>query len=365
MDSHRPVVAVTAMIAALVGFVTPAAAHVDYVTDPVGQTQDAITFVLEVLSNPVNAVLVGGGAVVGVVVLAAYLRYRPTVPDLEILGETLETYSEFVPWMLRLSLGLPLVGAGFQGYLFVPTVTFDPTANPLLRLLLIGIGFLVLFGLATRIIAAVGSALYLWALATDPTVLLAFEYLPGFLAIFVLGGGRPSADDILQNVAATERTFYGRIDPVHHLKATLDDATAPYRPYVPTVLRIGMGATFIALGATQKLGDPARSLQVVAKYDLTAVVPVDPGLWVLGAGLMEIVVGLALVVGLLTRASAATAFVLFTLTLFGLPDDPVLAHVTLFGMASALFTLGGGPFSLDEWLARAPTGNLIEPTPDD
>ena len=330
----------------------PVAPHVDYVTDPVGGSRDAVAFAVDVLSDPVNAALVGVSTVVALVALAAYLRYRPTVPDIVILRETLATYSDLVPWMLRLSVGLPLVGSGFQGYLFAPTVTFAPAEGPLVRLVLIGVGFFLLFGMATRLVAAAGLVVYLWALATRPDVVLAFEYLPGFLAVFVLGGGRPSADDILQNVAGTAGTLYGRVDPVHHLKARLDDLTAPYRRYVPAILRVGMGLTFVYLGVTQKLGDPARSLQVVEKYDLTAVVPVDPGLWVLGAGLLEIVVGLALLVGLLTRASAATAFVLFTLTLFGLPDDPVLAHVTLFGMASAVFTLGAGPFSLDDVLSR-------------
>jgi hypothetical protein len=46
------------------------------------------------------------------------------------------------------------------------------------------------------------------------------------------------------------------------------------------------------------------------------------------------------------------AFVLFTLTLFGLPDDPVLAHVSLFGIASAVFIMGAGPWSFDDWRGR-------------
>lgn len=43
---------------------------------------------------------------------------------------------------------------------------------------------------------------------------------------------------------------------------------------------------------------------------------------------------------------------MFTTTLFGLPDDPVLAHITLFGMASAVFTMGAGPLSFDDWFGR-------------
>lgn len=361
---RRPLVAAAAALC-LPLLARPALAHVDYVTDPVGGAVDAVAFAREVLSDPTNAALFAGATVVSVAALAAYLRYRPTVPDLAVLRETLASYDDLVPWMLRLSLGLPLVGAGFQGYLFAPTVSFDPAANPLLRLALIAVGFFVLFGLATRLVTLAGLALYALALAVDPGVVLAMEYVPGFLALLIVGGGRPSADDILQRVAATEGTLYGRVDRVHLLKGWLDDRTAPYRAVVPTILRVGMGVTFVYLGVTQKLADPARSLQVVEKYDLTAVIPVDAGMWVLGAGLLEAVVGCFLIAGLLTRFGAAVAFLLFTTTLFGLPDDPVLAHVTLFGMASAVFTLGAGPLSFDHWFGRPAVGEDESVVPAD
>jgi uncharacterized membrane protein YphA (DoxX/SURF4 family) len=91
---------------------------------------------------------------------------------------------------------------------------------------------------------------------------------------------------------------------------------------------------------------------VVEKYGLTAVVPVEPGLWVVGAGLAEAALGTALVLGLFTRASAVVALFTFTLTLFGLPDDPVLAHVTLFGLASVVLVTGAGPYAVDGWIGR-------------
>ena len=100
----------------------------------------------------------------------------------------------------------------------------------------------------------------------------------------------------------------------------------------------------------EKLANPGPALAVVEKYDLTAVVPVDPGLWVVGAGLTELAIGVLLLAGLFTRATAAVGFVVLTTTLFGLPDDPVLAHVTLFGMTSALFVLGAGPYSIDAYI---------------
>lgn len=361
-STGTPVVLTVASVAALVSVavaslatvaVRPVAAHVDYVTEDSGDPIDAVTFLVEVLSDPFNAVVfVVSGAVV-VAGIAAYLWVRPTIRDVVVLREKLVSYGDLVPWMLRLSIGLPLVGAGFQGYLFAPTLPFDPGVNPLLRVLFIGIGFCVLFGLATRIVSAVGLLTFGWVLvAVDPGVVIAMEYVPILLALLVVGGGRPSADDMLLAVASTPDTYYGRVDPVHHLKAFLDDSMAPLREYVPTLLRVGMGVTFVYLGLIEKLADPGRGLLVVEKYDLTAVVPVDPGLWVVGAGVTEIVVGLALVAGFFTRGATAVSFVLFTTTLFGLPDDPVLAHVALFGLASAVFTLGSGPLSFDRWFGR-------------
>ena len=351
MASRSVTTVLLAVLAAVAA--RPAAAHVDYVTEEPGDPMNAVGFLTEVLSDPLNAAVFVGSGVAVVAGAAAYLWVRPTILDIVVLREKLAGYGDLIPWMLRLSIGLPLVGAGFQGYFFAPTLTFDTAANPFLRVFFIGIGFCVLFGIATRIVSATGLLTFAWVLtAVDPGVVIAMEYVPVFLALVVLGGGRPSADDMLLEVASTPETYYGRVDPVHHLKAFLDKTMAPARRYVPLILRVGMGVTFVYLGLIQKLADPASGLLVVEKYDLTSVVPVDPGLWVVGAGVTEIAVGLALVAGFFTRGAAAVSFVLFTTTLFGLPDDPVLAHVALFGMASAVFTLGSGPFSFDQWFGR-------------
>ncbi|QSG06501.1 DoxX family protein [Halapricum desulfuricans] len=332
--------------------IRPAAAHVRYVTeDP---PDDGLQFTVEVLTEPMNALLFGTTGLLAVAGVGAYLWVRPTIPDFEVLQSALREYLTYVPWMLRLSLGLPLVGAGFIGYLFSPSVrtadVLGTTAQAEARILLIGIGFFLLFGLATRAVALVGLATYVGSAIAFPTAIIALEYVPGFVAIALLGGGRPSADHLLERVASSPGTYYGRIDPVHRRAGTLRDRLDPYTAYVPTVLRIGLGMTFVLLGLGEKLLRPGPGLGVVEKYNLTAVVPVDPGVWVVGAGLAEIAFGIALLFGLLTRATAAGAFVLFTVTLFALPDDPVLAHITMFGLASAVFTLGGGPLSIDDWL---------------
>jgi len=351
-----------AVLTLLAVSVRPVVAHVRYVTE--NPPQEGLQFTIEVLTDPANAVLFGGVGLLATAGVGAFLWVRPTIPDFEVLRSALAEYLTYVPWMLRLSMGLPLVGAGFIGYIFSPSVmTADhlgAAAQAEVRLLMIGLGFFLLFGLATRVVALVGLLTYVASLAFFPRTILALEYVPGLLAIFLLGSGRPSGDHLLSRVASSPGTYYSRIDPVHARARELQQRLDPYTAYVPVILRVGLGVTFVLLGLGEKLLNPGPGLGVVAKYDLTSIVPVDPGVWVVGAGLAEIAFGLLLIAGLLTRATAAGAFVLFTLTLFGLPDDPVLAHITLFGLASAVFTLGAGPLSLDAWLGRQPTSRPEE-----
>ena len=320
-------------------------AHVEYVVTG-GQTVEAVSFLVDVLSRPLNALLVGGGGLAVVVATLAYLWVRPFSRDIYALRGALAEYEEFLPWMLRLTVGLPLVGAGFAGYFFSPIVHVEA------RLVQVAIGFFLLFGLATRAVATIGLLVYLFGLAGNPNLLLASEYAGGFLAILLLGSGRPSADHLLHRVAGAEGSVYGRFDPVHPIVSWFRARFDPYRQYAPAVLRLGLGLNFAFLGVYEKLANPGLALQAVEKYQLTQVVPVDAGLWVVGAGLTEFAVGALLVLGLFTRGTAAVGFLMLTLTLFGLPDDPVLAHVTLFGMTSALFVTGAGPWSLDERLTE-------------
>jgi uncharacterized membrane protein YphA (DoxX/SURF4 family) len=343
----NPLSRASAALVALVSVVTgTATAHVDYVTDG-----DEPTSVAELLAgafgSATNLAALGTGTAVVVAGTVAYLRYGSRIPDIAVARKTLSSYRPYLPWLLRLSVGLPLVGAGFAGYLFSPSVAVEG------RLLQVSIGFLLLFGLATRPVAAVGLVAYLAALVWQgPPMLLASEYVAGFLAIVVVGPGQPSADMMLRRLVVTDGTIASRLRGTRIPRELL--ASARIRPAaVPVLVRLFLGLNFIYLGISQKLLQPGPALAVVAKYDLTAVVPVSPELWVVGAGLTEAAVGVAFVAGLFTRGSAAVGFLLLTTTLFGLPDDPVLAHVTLFGLTSALLVTGAGRFSLDARLVPA------------
>lgn len=339
-------------------------AHVRYVVDT-GTVVDAGAFLADALADPVILAVLLGSALALAAVLGGYLRLRPAQRDVKALRSALSDYRDLLPWLVRLSLGLPLIGAGFVGYFFTPLVgaaSLDPlfgtASGAVVRLFGVAVGFLLLFGLATRTVAAVGLLAYLLGVvAFGSPMFFAFEYVPGFLAAVLLGGGRPSADHVLAQLADDDRTLYSRLDPVYRRFAVpFGERVGPYRAFVGPVVRVGLGLTFAFLGIAEKLAAPGLALATVEKYDLTAVIPVAPELWVVGAGLAELLVGVVLILGLFTRTFAGVALLLFTTTLFGLPDDPVLAHISLFGLASVLIVTGAGPFSLDEWLADRPVG---------
>lgn len=326
-------------IVGLTVFAGRARGHVDYVADN-SQSGDTGELFRTVFTDPTSVGLLCAGGLGVLGLLIGYLRFASVVPDIDVARRTLRAYKPYLPWMLRLSVGLPLVGAGFAGYLFSPSVTVD------IRLLQVGIGFLLLFGLATRLVALIGLGAYLIALATDTTLLLASEYIAGFLGIAIVGPGQPSADMLFHRLMITDGTLASRLRDVTTPNDLLARAGVNTLP-VALILRLFVGINFVYLGVSQKWFNVSESLAVVAKYDLTSVVPVSPELWVFGAGLVEITIGLAFLTGTFTRGAAGAGFLLLTTTLFGLPDDPVLAHITLFGLLSALLVTGSGRYSLD------------------
>ena len=312
--------------------------HVAYVTED-ERSPDPVGFLLDALADPVTLLALGGGLVVTLAALLLWARYRPLEPARERFVSRARSYRPYVPWMLRLSVGLVVIGAGLGRVLFAPNVQLGGWPYLLLTVL----GFLLLLGFAVRPAALLGLAVFAVAVVLDPRLLAIFDVAGGLAAIALVGPGAPSLDDLLR--AAFPRAP-GR-----------EPATAPvpeprYDDLVPLIVRLGLGGAFVASGIGDKLLIYEQALAAVDTYGLTSVVPVSPELWVVGAAVMETGLGLAILFGVLTRFGAVLGFVVLTLAVFALPDDPVIAHVGLFGLSSVLVVLGGGRWSLDAILGR-------------
>ena len=312
--------------------------HVAYVTEP-EPSPDPLGFLLDALSDPFTLLVLGGGAIVVLALVGAWARLRPFEPARERFVHRAETYRPYVPWMLRLAVGLVVIGAGLGRVLFVPNVPLGGWPH----LVLTAIGFLLLLGFAVRPAALLALAVYLVALVLDARLSFIFDVAGGLAAIALVGPGAPSLDDLLR--AAFPRAP-GR-EP-----ATRGVSEARYDDLVPLLVRIGLGGALVASGIGDKLLIYEQALEAVAKYHLTSVVPVSPELWVVGSAAVETSLGVAILLGVLTRFGAIVGFAFLTLAVFAQPGDPVIFHVGLFGLASVLVVLGGGRWSADAILAR-------------
>lgn len=225
-----------------------------------------------------------------------------------------DTYYEFIPWILRLSLGIALLGAAGEQVLISPLMPFN---GPILAVEMI-LGFSFLFGFLVTPASFGVLTLYIYALAHDPYIFGNLEVAGAALALIALGSARPGFDDLVG----------------------IPEITAPrLRKYLGTILRTSIGGAMVYLALFEKLLNPHLSELVVNKFNLTSVVPVSPQMWVVSVGIIELVIGLALLLKWKPRLISVITFLVLIMTFFGF-REAVYAHVTLFGVLSAILILG-------------------------
>lgn len=265
------------------------------------------------------------GLITAALVVLGHLAYRH-VPQLRAffgrVAARADSYGAFTPWMLRLSLGIALIGAGASGFLVSPILKgYAALAGAQVLL-----GFCLMSGLLVVPAAFGALAIYATAFGESWTIIGSIEFAAIAIALIVLDNERPGLDDML---------CLPKLSPFRRLK-----------PWVPTILRVGIGVAMASMAVYEKLLNPLASHAIVMSYKLTEIIPVAPAAWVLGAGVIELALGILHIVGWKTRPVVGLTFVVLSLSFFYFKED-VASHVTLFGALSTLFVLKAGPWSLD------------------
>ena len=173
--------------------------------------------------------------------------------------------------------------------------------------------------------------LFFYALAQDMYMIGAFDMLALVFSLFILDSRRPGIDDILG------------IPDYTHIK--------PLKPYLATILRCGVGIAMAYLALYEKILNPNLSVYVVEVTNLTEVIPVSAYMWTFAAGVIELAIGVALIIGLKTRLTSVVALLVLSMSFFYF-EESVTSHVTLFGILAIVFILGPGKRSVDEWLHK-------------
>ncbi len=308
-----------------------ASAHVGYIlsdAEMARQSGARWEFLFAALQSPVNLGIMFGTLAASLFVYFVALRIAWVRRKIADIARHAASYEELAPWMLRLGLGISLIGAGLAGNIVSPLLAGDPLAGKLQ----IFLGFLLLVGFLIAPALWLTLGLYLTAILNEPYILGNAEFAAAALALILLGSRKPGVDEMLD---------------VPFLAAL-----PAFKQYAPLVLRIGLGGAMAYLAIYEKFLNPSASALVVVKTQLRNVVPVDASLWVLGAGLVELAIGLAILAGWKTRLFSAIAFVTLSLSFFYFGEE-VYSHITLFAVLSAIFVFGSTKPSVDEWLTRA------------
>lgn len=283
------------------------------------------SLLIQALMEPGNIILIAGTLVLFFVAFYFLKKNALFMHEMVAVKEKAQAYRELIPWIIRLSLGIMLIGAGTANTLISPVAIGFPQYS-LIQILL---GFFLLSGFLLAPTIVVTSLLYMLAWSQHVYLVGSLEVLALCAAFFLLSNPRPGVDDLF-NLWFLQPSW-------------------KWQQYAPLALRIGIGIGMIYLALYEKILNPKLAELVVENFSLTSFVPVTPAMWVLGTGLIEFFIGLMLLIGFETRLSSAVAFLVLSLSFF-LFKESVSAHVTLFGTLSILFITGGGPWSVDHEL---------------
>lgn len=305
-------------------------AHIGYVVPEQELSQNTgfdFDFLFSVLHDPLNVGLILGTIFAVAMIYFVLKRSSLFMNRLVFLRNRTVSYLELTPWMMRLSLGIALIGAGTSQVLISPII-IHTAAFSFVQILL---GFLLLAGFLLTPAIIFTILLFLMALAQNFYLLGNLDFLALAASLLILANPKPGLDDLLG------------IPPFSWLQSL--------KSLVPLILRIGIGGAMMFLAIYEKFLNPHFSQLVVDNYHLTSIIPVSPAMWVLSAGLIEFLVGLLLIIGLRTRLVAAIAFCVLTLSFFYF-HETVFSHITLFGTLSVIFVTGGGKVSIDGWYSK-------------
>jgi hypothetical protein len=241
--------------------------------------------------------------------------------------------ARLVPWMpfaVRMHLGISLVGLLSMGVYLSPAMDLEPTVGGIALGATMGaVAFLMITGWYARSAAAL-------LVAAGPLGMIEFGVGPVAqradllgLAVFVLfaGAGRWSAD--AETGRATEASL-------------TDKAKAVW------ALRIGAGVALIVVAFAEKLANPEMALAFLSEHPdfnvaALAGLPMGDLEFVRLAGAIEVLFGLLLISGALPQAIVLIAGIPFNATLWFFGTDELLGHLPVYGAMLVLLVYGSDP----------------------
>lgn len=328
-----------------------ASAHEVYVLD-----HDEIAHAVSTPSpNPFDAIpsneklFLGYGAVIGFAVIV--LMFISVSPFLErICDPFLARLKRYAPIIARVTLGTSVIASGYFGAVFGPelplTQLFPDSLIPTMGVVIMIAGVCITVGLLTRVMAILGAILFTALVVVDKSYMLTYmSYFGEFVLFIILGGGEWSLDSAIP--------FFRRID------AWLPAVRETLEKYSFFIMRVLFGASLFFASFYAKFLHSNLAMETVSQYHLTNYFPFTPLFLVLGAFIVEALIGFAFAAGIELRFTAIvfTIFLTLSISFFG---ESVWPHVILFGVNLAIFCHGYDRYTVESaYLQRKRAGEPV------
>ncbi len=318
-------------------------AHEPYVLD----AKTVAHAVAEASPNPFSAIpdeellfIVWG--VIMLVIVGVVLRLSLSPALQKACDPTLIKLKRYAPLIVRVTLGISLIASGYYGALFGPEISLESmfgSLSDMAGIALIVLGLLITFGWRTRE-AAVGVLLFVVYALIEHRVymLMYFTYIGALLVVLILGSGSHS------------------LDHRYHYKAKR--LPAAHTRYAFLIMRLSFGLSIVFASFYAKFIHSNLALATVQQYGLAEFLPFTPLFLVLGAFLVEVMIGVFLAIGFEIRFFTFV-FIVFLIISMCFFREAVWPHLILFGINMALFTHGYDSFTLEK--AMVGKKNKVEP----
>ncbi|MEL6921460.1 MAG: hypothetical protein AAFO77_10645 [Pseudomonadota bacterium] len=313
---YRAWLAITLLFGAVALTATSVAAHVRWFVDASATVE---TFEPYELTDTAVIVWIG----LALVLIAASVILDMRLPNVRIVDT--KTRHDFIE-ILRVFTGMSMMLTAYEGAIVAPHLSAFGAFGTVLLFAQAGIGILLIANRFVRHAAILMILLHL-GLAVKFGFLAAFEYLIMVaIAVFLLINNLPT-------VELRER----------------------FKPYSVDLLRILTGISLITLGFSEKLVGAmmAESFLVLYQWNFMQALGLEfftDRLFVLSAGVIEVVFGVILVLGTTTRLNVlAFSVVLFASNVLFLIQGEneaamveFIGHMPVIGVALILMLLGAG-----------------------
>lgn len=278
------------------------------------------------------------GGIVVVVVFVASVSHRVE----RVLDPYLAKLPPFAPVIGRITIGLSFLAAAYYQALFGPELPLESIFGamaPLVTTILVVTGIMMIIGAYARIAALIGLGLFAIAAYVHGTYLFTYTNYAGELILLTLLGAHRFA-------------FHHKWHDIARAPGWLVRIKNRLAPYAFLFLRIGFGFALIYASVYAKVIHNQLAFALTQQYpDLVAFFGFDPHFLILGAAIIEILIGLFFILGIEIRFTAL--FMLFWLSLslwyFG---EAVWPHIILIGIPLSFICYGYDKNSLEGYFFK-------------